>query len=80
MEKIKVTIEFSGAIKRPFPESEREFELVAGKNIREVLLDLGYSERDLKFLVAFRGETRIPLEELFVDGDRIKVLIPVGGG
>ena len=80
MKAIRATFEFSSSLKRKFKENVLSLDLSPGTTIRDALLSLEYQEGDLKFLVAFREGERVPLTYKVQDGDRIRVLLPIGGG
>ena len=77
---IKVIFNFSGALKRKFKQTNLEIEIEPGKTIAEALLDMDYELEDLKYLVAFKNQIKIPLTSKLEAGDEIKILLPIGGG
>jgi len=75
-----VIFEFSGAMKRNFPETRLAITLNSPKTIEAILLELGYTTDDLTYLVYFVNQQRSDARVLLHPGDRIKVLPPIGGG
>ena len=77
---MRVEIRFSGPIRRPWPEAARVVELRDGTRVGEALRGLGFAAHELRFLqTAVDGEGVGRAHELH-DGDRLEVMLRVGGG
>lgn len=75
-----VEIRFSGPIRRPWPEPGRALELAEGTTVGEALRALGFARHELRFLhTAVAGET-VRADRELRDGDRLEVMLRVGGG
>jgi sulfur carrier protein ThiS len=77
---VKVQVEFAGPVRRPTPDREAAVDLPDGATASDLLAALGYSDRDLRMLTVIRGEDVLPGKTPLGDGDRVTVLLRVGGG
>jgi sulfur carrier protein ThiS len=77
---MKINIELSGALKRKAKENCFELEVAEGKTVHQVLLDMGYKEEEIRYLIAILNGNRVELATTLQEGDRLRILLPIGGG
>ena len=77
---MRVTVRFSGPIRRPWPEESRTLEVEAASTVASVLRGLGYARRELRFLLTAVGGESAGLKAELADGDCLEVMLRVGGG
>lgn len=77
---MKVTIEYAGLLDIKGVASGEAVELAAGSTVRDVLGRLGVEASHQKFITPLRNNQRAKLSDTLTDGDRLHLLLPVGGG
>jgi molybdopterin converting factor small subunit len=77
---LAVHIELFGALRSP--SGERRFSLALSKdaNVRQLLSELSYDEREQKYLVVLVNDQNAEMNTCLADGDRVRILLPIGGG
>ena len=75
-----VHVEFMGPVKRPRMEDASEVTLADDATIEDLLEGLGYEAMHVRHVSVFRGDVRLPRGSRLVDGDRVVVTLPLGGG
>ena len=77
---MKIKVSFFGPIKRPFPESTKELDTPQGTTIAQLLLELGYTEEEVKRVACVvNGRRRSPSTQLFANDD-VRFVLFAGGG
>jgi sulfur carrier protein ThiS len=75
-----VTVAFVGPIRRPWKEQSRALELAEGSDADDLLDAVGLSGSEkLRVSVLVNGERR-SLSTRLTEGDRVELLLLVGGG
>jgi hypothetical protein len=77
---MKINIELSGALKRKLKENKFEFEAREGQTIKQIILELGYKEEEMRYLIPVLNSKRVDMVSTVKEGDHLKVLLPIGGG
>jgi molybdopterin converting factor small subunit len=77
---MKIKVEFSGALRRKFKDHWLELELEETKSIRQIILDLGCQQEEMRYLVAIVNGERVEFSSQVKEGDHVKILLPIGGG
>lgn len=77
---MKVSVEMFGGLKNPYGKNIFEVELKEGATVEHLLKKIGYKKHEMRFLCVFRKRTQLHLDDELQDGDKLKILIPFGGG
>ncbi len=78
--KFIVTVEFVGPLRRPSKERKMTLDLDPGATIEHLLSRLGYSPFEIDRIAVLRNDKQARKEDALDDGDRISLLLPMGGG
>lgn len=77
---MKIEVVFVGPMRRPWPERARSLEVADGVLLSELLRAWGYSDEEASRLsCAINGEAARPQSRL-KEGDRLSVMLLLGGG
>jgi sulfur carrier protein ThiS len=76
----RVHVELVGPMRRPWREHRREIEVGDQTTIDGLLAQLGYSADEARHLTVLIGGARANRSRRLADGDRVVVLLIVGGG
>jgi len=77
----KIEVELFGALKRDKKENKFTLSLKKEKSIKNVLLeDLNFPEEHIRFFVCMINDNQAKVTHILRDGEKLKVLLPVGGG
>ena len=77
---MKVTVEFMGPIRRPWPEQSKEIELKDGSKVSALFSELGFTEVESRSINVLRDGLRLRPFSHLIDGERIVLMVPAGGG
>ena len=78
---VKIEVELFGALKRDKKENKFTLSLKKDKSIKDVLLeDLKFPEEHIRFFVCMINDSQVKNSHVLKDGEKLKVLLPVGGG
>ena len=77
---MRVNVEFVGAVRRPWSEQQRDLEVEAGSTVGDLLGQLGFERRERRFLTTVLGDRRVKPSQALADGDRLVVMLVIGGG
>ena len=75
-----IQVEFTGPMRRPWPERSRALEVGEGMLLAELLRSFGYSEDEAKVLSCSINGATVRLRAPLHDGDRVLVTLLLGGG
>jgi molybdopterin converting factor small subunit len=75
-----VFVELFGALRSPRGETRFPLELPAQADVRQLLSELAYDDREQKYLVILVNDRNADKRAALADGDRVKILLPIGGG
>jgi probable selenium-dependent hydroxylase accessory protein YqeC len=76
----RLTVEFVGPVRRPWPERRRELEVPTATAVAALLAELGYSPEEGARLTVLVDGARVDAQAPLADGARIEILLPLGGG
>ena len=78
---MKIHVTLFGALLRNQRESQFTLEVVPGTTVRAVVFGaLGFLEKHERYFVCLLNEEQVALDTEVHDADKLKVLLPVGGG
>ncbi len=77
---MKVNVEFVGAVRRPWPEQQREVEVGDGSTVGDLLGELGYERKEQRYLTTLLEDQRVKPSRELSDGDHLVVMLVIGGG
>lgn len=77
---MKIGLSITGALKKPQGKSEDEIYLDREKNIRDILIEYGYKEKDLEFIMCFLNDKPVDVNTGVKDKDKLCLTIMVSGG
>jgi hypothetical protein len=77
-----VTLELVASVRNPFASKKRKIiiELKEIISIKTLLLDVGFKESELEFLIPILNGTRTTHDQLLSNNDHIWITLPIGGG
>jgi sulfur carrier protein ThiS len=76
----RVQVELVGPMRRPWPESSRDLDLAVGTTVGDLLASLGYPPPQAAHLVVRVNGVKVRPGTVLGDGDRVTVILVVGGG
>jgi sulfur carrier protein ThiS len=76
----EVTVRFTGPVRRPWPESERLLNVDDGTTVGDLLLSLGFTERELALLSTASNSQVVPATTVLDRDATLDVVLRVGGG
>jgi sulfur carrier protein ThiS len=74
-----VHVELFGAMRRPWRERQREVE-ISGRTVGDLLRQLGYGDADTRCFSLMVNGVRAQVADDLADGDRVTVILVLGGG
>ncbi|MFX0124250.1 MAG: hypothetical protein ACFFAE_11480 [Candidatus Hodarchaeota archaeon] len=80
---ISITIELMAAVRNPFPSKKRKIKLSQlnpGLSVRQLLIESGFLEKELNYLIPIVNGTRTSMDYILEDGDHLWITFPLGGG
>jgi molybdopterin converting factor small subunit len=77
---LTVHVELFGALRSPGGETHFSLALSKDADVRRLLSELSYDEREQKYLVVLVNDQNAETNTRLADGDRVKILLPIGGG
>jgi len=77
---MKINISITGPLKKPGGNSEIEIYTDRKKKIKDLLLEQGYKEEELEFIMCFLNDRPVDMNTEVKDKDRICLTVMVGGG
>lgn len=77
---MRVSVEFTGLLNISTVRSGDEVNLESGATVGKLLDRLGIDEHHKKFITPLVNNRKARLTETLSDGDRVYLLLPVGGG
>lgn len=77
---MKVTVSYLGPVKRAVAAQSHEQELAEPTAVQDLLFQLGYNEREQRFLIVSVNGTRVEGSTIVNDGDAVVVSLLLGGG
>ncbi|HRY29138.1 MAG TPA: MoaD/ThiS family protein [Elusimicrobiota bacterium] len=80
MDKIKVTVHFTGVVDVKKIASGESVSLPAGADVSALLSELEIAERHKKYVVVHVGGRKQGLSHKLKDNDEVKLFLPIGGG
>ena len=77
-----VTLELVASVRNPFSSKERKkiIELKEKTSIRTLLINEGFKESELEFLIPILNGSRTTHDQLLNNNDHIWITLPIGGG
>ena len=77
-----VTLELVASVRNPFASKKRKkiIELTEIISIKTLLLEVGFQESELKFLISILNGNRTTHDQLLSNNDHIWITLPIGGG
>ena len=77
-----ITLELVASVRNPFTSKKRKkiIKLNEKTSIRTLLLQEGFEESELEFLIPILNGTRTTHDQLLNDNDHIWITLPIGGG
>jgi hypothetical protein len=77
-----ITLELVASVRNPFASKKRKkvIELKENTSIRTLLLEEGFEESELDFLIPILNGTRTTHDQLLSKNDHIWITLPIGGG
>lgn len=77
---MKLTVEFVGSIDSGSYEKQHQFEVEAGTTVESFLAGLHFNKAHLSFIQVVRNGKRTPHSAVLKSGDRLELMLMVGGG
>lgn len=77
---MKIKVEFVGAINTGPYKKEQEFEIKDKTTIKSFLETLHFDKSHLNFIQAVKNGTRCAHTEVLKKGDKLELMLMVGGG
>ncbi len=77
---MKVHISITGPLKKAGGNSEIEIYTDRKKNIKDLLLEQGYKEEELEFIMCFLNDIPVAMNTEVKDKDKICLTVMVDGG
>ncbi len=77
---MKIKVEFVGAINTGPYEKEQEFEIKEKTSIKEFLNSLHFDKSHINFIQVVRNGSRCPHSDTIKKGDKLELMLMVGGG
>ena len=77
---MKINLSITGPLKKPGGNSEFEIYIDRKKKIKEILLEHGYKEEELEFIMCFLNDRPVDIDTEVKDKDKICLTLLVGGG
>jgi sulfur carrier protein ThiS len=77
---MKIKLEYVAVLKTSGPPSGSTLTLPGGTTITTLLDHIGVSPAHQKVLSLFINETKVRADAVLVDGDRVFIGVPMGGG
>ncbi|MEQ8171063.1 MAG: hypothetical protein ABRQ38_19390 [Candidatus Eremiobacterota bacterium] len=77
---MKVHISITGPLKKAGGKSEIEIYTDRKKNIKDLLLEQGYKEEELEFIMCFLNDRPVAMNTEVKDKDKICLTVMVDGG
>ena len=76
------TLELVGSVRNPFSSKKRKkiIEFSGETTIKTVLLENGFQETELEYLIPIVNGTRTSHDYLVKNNDHIWISLPIGGG
>jgi sulfur carrier protein ThiS len=75
-----ITINFSGPLRRPWPEISKQIVIKDNQSIDQTLSELGYSPIEKKMILASLNGEKTNQKIILKDGDSLDLILLVGGG
>jgi hypothetical protein len=77
-----VTLELVASVRNPFASKKRKKIIELGKEttIKMLLLNEGFEESELEFLIPILNGSRTTHDQLLNNNDHIWITLPIGGG
>ncbi len=75
-------LELVGSVRNPFPSKKRKkiIKFFDKTSIKTILLENGFLETELEFLIPIVNGTRTSHDHILQDKDHIWIALPIGGG
>ncbi|PWI46726.1 hypothetical protein CEE45_15345 [Candidatus Heimdallarchaeota archaeon B3_Heim] len=75
-------LELVGSVRNPFPSKKRKkiIEFSGKTSIKTILLENGFLETELEFLIPIANGKRTSHDYILQDKDHIWISLPIGGG
>ena len=77
---MELTVEFVGPMRRPWPERRRAVTVPEGTSLLTLATTLGYAPDEARHLVFAVNGVKVRGDTAPKTGDRVSVLLMVGGG
>lgn len=77
---MKIDVEFVGAISSGKYDKNHQFNFEEGTTVGDFLNTLHFSKSHVKFIQVVRNGTRVPHSQQLSDGDKLELMLMVGGG
>lgn len=75
-----IHLKFYGPIRHLLKKDTLDYEASAGKPLRDILLEIGVPHDQLVYTMILVNDRKTDAAYVALDGDRIDVFQPVGGG
>jgi sulfur carrier protein ThiS len=77
---MKINLSITGPVKKPGGQSEIDIYIDGKKKIKDILLEHGYKEEELEFIMCFLNNKPVAMDTEVKDKDKICLTLLVGGG
>ena len=77
---MKIRVEFVGAINTGPYKKEQEFEIKEKTTIKSFLESLHFDKSHLNFIQVVKNGSRCPHSDTIAKGDKLELMLMVGGG
>ncbi len=77
---MKINISIAGPLKKPGVNSEIEIYTERKKKIKDLLIEQGYKEEELEFIMCFLNDRPVAMNSEVKDKDKIYLAVMVDGG
>ncbi|MDN5279531.1 MAG: hypothetical protein PWR01_3496 [Clostridiales bacterium] len=77
---MKINVEFVGAINTGPYKKQQTFEIEEKQTIKDFLETLHFDKSHLSFIQVVKNGTRAPHSQELSDGDKLELMLMVGGG
>jgi len=77
---MKIHLSITGPLKKPGGNEEMDINIEGQKDIKEILMEQGYKEEEIEFIMCFLNDKPVDMITKVKDGDKITLTILVGGG
>lgn len=77
---MKIHVEFVGAINTGPHKKKQEFEVAQDTTVRQFIESLHFDKSHINFIQVVKNGARAPHSEELCDGDKLELMLMVGGG